>query len=208
MKLVDILAREMKAWPEECRWIEFDGANGCYADMGQDYITLITDCSECTERTGAAVHKDEWQSVVDSLKVREGVADADAGNLISLDDVKAKWTRTWTGEGLPPVGAVCEWRDKYGGAWIETKIMYLSKHTALLLYRGDDECPDCEAAFSPDDCEFRPIRTPEQIAAEIRSKAVDDMIAALGMDNVRTSEYIRCGLLYDAGYRKFEITEE
>ena len=50
--------------------------------------------------------------------------------------------------------------------------------------------------------EFRHIRTPEQIAADARRKAIDEMVKALGMDEPGTAEYIRCGLIYDAGFRK------
>lgn len=46
---------------------------------------------------------------------------------------------------------------------------------------------------------FKPIRTPEQIAAEEREKAIEEMRAAL--PDWAAPENI-CPMLYDAGYRK------
>lgn len=105
---------------------------------------------------------------------------------------------TWTGEGLPPIGAVCEWRDDDSGGWQVVELMYLSKVTALL--RFPNVPGDCEGAYSPGDCQFRPFRTPEQVAAGQREKSVKEMQAV-----VKSAElgYMN-GLyaLYDAGYRK------
>lgn len=53
---------------------------------------------------------------------------------------------------------------------------------------------------------FLPVRTPEQIAAAERDKAIAEMVDALGCDPeaCKVSEFIRCGILYDAGYRRQE----
>lgn len=56
--------------------------------------------------------------------VQEGIADAEAGNLVSLDDVKAKWTGTGLvgcGKDLPPHNRVC------GGAVRGRGTLYCSR---------------------------------------------------------------------------------
>ncbi len=48
---------------------------------------------------------------------------------------------------------------------------------------------------------FRPIRTPEQIAAEERREAILEMKGFLSFSDYREAER-HCADLYDAGYRK------
>lgn len=55
---------------------------------------------------------------------------------------------------------------------------------------------------------FRPIRTPEQIAAEERDKAIEGMIADTNiLTGIMSDRRIMAGQLYDAGYRKFKIVD-
>ncbi|MFJ2456393.1 hypothetical protein ACIOWK_32615 [Pseudomonas protegens] len=114
---------------------------------------------------------------------------------------------TWTGEGLPPVGAALE----AGFACEGFKIW----HRGVCVAVGED--PEGRedfcvvqfgkklAQYSVEGRRMRPIRTPEQIAAEEREKIVKEMQAV-----VQSAElgYMK-GLyaLYDAGYRKFEIVD-
>lgn len=114
-------------------------------------------------------------------------------------------TPSWSGEGLPPVGTVCEMQDCQG-SWVNVTI--IANHAGFA--HGWDSVHEC-AHFSPHVCEFRPIRTPEQIAADEREAAIGKMVQAIYL--------VRCGLdctplspadeakcasaaLYDAGYRK------
>ena len=99
----------------------------------------------------------------------------------------------WSGEGLPPVGIDIEVKHELYG-WIGARVVGEDGEAALVRTN------DGYAGVFPH--QFRPIRTPEQIAADERSKAIDEMVKALGMDDPGTAEYIRCGLIYDAGYRK------
>lgn len=115
----------------------------------------------------------------------------------------------WTGEGLPPAGTVCEFRNKVGHCgdqWHAAEVMYLSSDTIVLRFGEKEHLREC--AGYPDLYMFRPARTPEQIAAEVREKA----IAAMCNVFMRSKEEgIRvmdcCARLYDADYRKFEIVE-
>ncbi len=171
MKLVDILARELKAWPEpkvplnggkdDC--CQSDDTTEVYFGFGRDSVLL----SKRAENTiGVSVTRAEWQAAVDALKVAEGIADAEAGNLIPLDDVKDKWaSRSWNGEGLPPVGVVCEYSLTSGAVWHECTVKYaLSNGRQLVADCAGN--PEGEAVLHFSTCQFRTLRTPEQIAAE------------------------------------------
>jgi len=118
----------------------------------------------------------------------------------------------WTGEGLPPVGAVCEVVspgysndrfDRFIGQTVTVIAHDVIDADPVAVFRmpvdGQIDEQDYHALVKQ--C-FRPIRTPEQIAAEERTKTIDDMVKALGIDSPGTADYIRCGLIYDAGYRK------
>jgi len=79
-------------------------------------------------------------------------------------------TPTWTGEGLPPVGAVCE--VSYCGS---------NQGIVTVLFIGDDlavlknHCHGSEQCAPVDKYDFRPIRTPESVAVDEREKAVNEM---------------------------------
>lgn len=105
----------------------------------------------------------------------------------------------WTGIGLPPVGTVCE----VGGQKVVvvahhcngTHAIYAESTTDGLLYYGEPN-------------EFRPIRTPEQIAAEEREAEIDALCSEIvsHYEAPKMSEHY-LGLataLHKAGYRKTE----
>lgn len=124
----------------------------------------------------------------------------------------ARAVPAWTGTGLPPVGTVCEacWTspDEY------YQIKVLAHDDGKAVYRwqtgpGSGELSESEGGihgeFSKPHPKFRPIRTPEQIAAEEREKAIAEIerVATAGEDSgKRWSE-----ALYDAGYRRQEPQE-
>ena len=106
----------------------------------------------------------------------------------------------WIGEGRAPVGIVCEvWFDDGRECWHEAEVIH---------HKSDD--PRFAAArlrgAHHDRLEwvnaFRPIRTPEQIAADERENAITDMCVLLGKDPKIIGVRERAGILYDAGYRK------
>lgn len=105
----------------------------------------------------------------------------------------------WTGEGLPPVGAVCEAYDYNDGKWVVGK-MLMHGNSDHAFATGTPEC--WGTLFWA--CEFRPIRTPEQIAAEEREKAVSEMAAIAQVATGLIVNRADFEALYDAGYRKLE----
>lgn len=188
MKLVDILARELKVWPDQYYQIYQDSGGNLIGtlsnndledcdseDLPYDPVTIAWDGSS------EIVGRSEWQAAVDALYPKQAV------------------TEEWNGEGLPPVGTVCELRfpEVQGSSWRQVTILLLGDQK--IFYR--DEAGD-EWANLPDDVELRPIRTPEQIAAEECDKAVKAMLAEFEHTGSLTSHYEVCEVLHKAGYRK------
>ncbi|QLL11748.1 hypothetical protein [Pseudomonas chlororaphis] len=115
--------------------------------------------------------------------------------------------QTWSGEGLPPVGTVCEWFERNCSRWAKCEVVFSSSW--VMVIRDTSTHPDGPVdtaidlvATAPD---FRPIRTPEQIAAEERETAIYEMSvwAGVGVTGPGSDRERRIlGLLWDAGYRK------
>ncbi|MDY1143024.1 hypothetical protein ACM795_29620 [Pseudomonas aeruginosa] len=104
----------------------------------------------------------------------------------------------WSGHGLPPVGTVCEWHESDGWAYTESKVVAYTDDGLFVCMQKPGRRPE---VLRIDNCEFRPVRTPEQIAAEEREKAVGDM--AMSIQGV-PYQYPTLYALYDAGYRRQE----
>lgn len=109
----------------------------------------------------------------------------------------------WTGEGLPPVGTVCEvcnctheYAKQFNGQKVEIVAHHMRGSIAVAVFAGDDlRYHGVVAGY------FRPIRTPEQIAADERAANIEAMRA----DIEWKAPYLGpcpVALLYDAGYRK------
>lgn len=105
---------------------------------------------------------------------------------------------TWDGQGLPPVGLMVEWKAGLDHDW---------QRVTVLAYANGD------AWFQPEDgpsfivgnpANFRRIRTPEQIAAEERSKECDRIFAILSSVEREGNRSDMAEALYDAGYRRQE----
>ncbi|WP_225006409.1 hypothetical protein [Pseudomonas aeruginosa] len=113
---------------------------------------------------------------------------------------EARPQETWDGQGLPPVGTVCI-VEPHNTMWgfsstsgYERKILaYYGEYVWL----GHAETPLETTRI--DKVDFRPIRSPEQIAAEERKKAIEEMCFAEETLTVR-----QANALYDAGYRRQE----
>lgn len=104
----------------------------------------------------------------------------------------------WTGEGLPPVGVEIEAKHKDATPewarpdFYKTEIVALGKE--LVIFAA--ESTGCETVGKIENYEFRPARTPEQIAAEKRDAAIKEMQRLVGSCN--TFPFAE---LYDYGYR-------
>jgi len=103
----------------------------------------------------------------------------------------------WNGEGLPPVGSTVEALVREHGdeqEWEEVKV--IAHDEGVPIVKWDYKY------FSRDLSTLRPIRTPEQIAAEERDKAIAEISASCPRGVLTNSELI--AWLYDAGYCKVD----
>lgn len=100
----------------------------------------------------------------------------------------------WTGDGLPPVGTVCEWfSEDYG--WLGGRVVGHDGSVSVISH--NDGYTGCHPH------QVRPIRTPEQIAEEERKAAVMEIAKTVhawipsSVDSMFAAHAI-----WDAGYRK------
>lgn len=148
-----------------------------------------------------------WRKVVDDQAF--GFADG-KWQMIDLPEIR-KYTEiesSWSGKGIPPVGTICEYRSPDTCApkdWTVVHVLAHARHDvdqAVLMaedYFGKHGT--MYGRIYRSDC-FRPIRTPKQIAAEEREKAILAMVS--GPLSGRISSWECAEALYDAGYRKAE----
>lgn len=119
----------------------------------------------------------------------------------------------WTGEGLPPVGLEIEVLfDSRPPKYITAKVIGHDGGKAVYRFvsgrREGEYESDKPGLFDGREGlpMFRPIRTPDQIAAEERAKAVSAMLADAGITesawNDDPETVVWAEALYDAGYRK------
>ena len=113
------------------------------------------------------------------------------------DCIQRPTTPSWSGEGLPPVGVVCE--AKWGRTGWSRCVVFAHKPNA----NGRTDVlvdVDGDWTFFDKPSMFRPIRTPEQIAADEREAAIDVMFARFG--GVAGLTRKQCAWVISEGYRK------
>lgn len=106
--------------------------------------------------------------------------------------------KPWSGEGLPPVRTVCDYKHVHEWQKVEVfavKPNYNGSHTALFTYENGCWGGCAEPSF------FRPIRTPEQIAMEERDLACRQLLKDAYQDESAFA-LVQAGRLYDEGWRK------
>jgi len=122
-----------------------------------------------------------------------------ADDLIATSAIK----RPWSGEGLPPVGVVCEFKSPSSGGWLKARIIFVSAWTVVLyvFFEHDEHCYSV-SAFEKGNLQFRPIRTNEQNAADEREQALQAACDVVGcqVGSIYGVDVVK--KLIDAGYRK------
>lgn len=105
----------------------------------------------------------------------------------------------WSGEGLPPVGTVCEWCPNQDG-WVQVEILGHDGEETWFRRAGQSISETClRMAF------FRPIRTPEQIAQEAEAaelSALEQELEHLVLTTTRLGPKELADKLIKIGYRK------
>jgi hypothetical protein len=141
---------------------------------------------------------------------RQEVGSIDRGEIADMDIPGNAWRlvserpQAWTGAGLPPVGTACE-RAWSGEEESYQRVKVLAHDGDLAIFRWVDgpragELQDDRQDIIQDIPIFRPIRTPEQIAAEERAQAIEKMWSIYWQPHA-TSAKQALGLLWDAGLR-------
>jgi len=103
----------------------------------------------------------------------------------------------WTGAGLPPIGTILECRFAVDPCtWRQGTVTHKGMQPEGFKFCMVDT-GEYQACYSDAGGWLRPIRTPEQIAAEERMAAAYAMCAI-----ARTLTNVDAVALYDAGYRK------
>lgn len=208
MKLVDILARELRVWPNDDFASIGQACNGTLhkspnwsVDCGwtKEVYTIAEDWSR------SYVTRAQWQAAVDALEAEVRPTESVALHYQEVGRI----TRQWNGDGLPPVGTVCEYLLKTSNQWHKCEIRYHMIPSDFGELRAIVWNPNLKFdQISNSNWEFRPLRTPEQIAAEERDKAIEGMIADTNiLTGIMSDRRIMAGQLYDAGYRKFKIVD-
>lgn len=119
---------------------------------------------------------------------------------------EARPQETWNGQGLPPVGTVCE---HYGTAddlaWLEVEVIGHGNVDGrnVAFFRYGTGSPRFTVSYSTAN-NFRPIRTPEQIAAEERRNSILHLANILIDSRGQCNEYSQAEAIFDAGYRRQE----
>ncbi|QGU87041.1 hypothetical protein [Erwinia sorbitola] len=176
MKLIDILVNEL---PKRGGWPE--GVD----EIWQDYDRLM--------RPGV------WGWFHDELSEDHRPQHHDAEvkvNRKQYEAALAAQQSSWNGEGLPPVGAMCE-RSWCGGNWLSCEILFIGVETVAVRLSTR------EVSYGLSEVEFRPIRTE---AERRREDAIAEMAST--PKPCGYAIYDICAQLYDAGYRKGEVSDD
>ena len=108
---------------------------------------------------------------------------------------RAAVKREWSGpeDGLPPINTLCEMHIDVDDIWIVGRVIAHAQlddghvavaHNESEVFHGIAE-------------DFRPIKTPEQIAQESRNNAIREIMDAAGIDCLVTATK-----LVDAGFKR------
>lgn len=132
--------------------------------------------------------------------------------LLDLDrsDLVERPSPAWSGEGLPPVGVRCEAAIPHTSGldnarsfiWIEGSVVayHKIKGKTYAWFAEDD------GFYPPNVLEFRPMRTPEQIAADEREADISELTKFFmnyyGDPKGAEKYFLVSRSPHDAGYRK------
>lgn len=173
-------------------------------------ITISGAGSDLIERLRSGIESNElidlfgikFAGVKFSSHVWEGEA---RGTMIAQEVVTAQ-PAPWSGDGLPPIGAVCEMHID-GGEWVfGTVAVHIDlDRPVAVAHNGED-------VFHGYAGDFRPIKTPAQVSAELADQEVKKIAAiicrdgAFDIDDPEVSE--SAVALYDAGLRFTEGSDK
>ncbi len=140
MKLIDLLVQELPkrgGWPNDCEKIEMSGMGKLFGSS-YEYLFDSEIFPKPLDWKHGVVTREEYQAAIAASK-----------------------QPAWNGEGLPPVGCECEFKEQNKDEWRKCVIRYVSDYTIVVdtspdKYESDDEEP---CFVNDENILFRPIRT-------------------------------------------------
>ena len=259
MRLVDILARHLKAWPESesFAWQDFNREIRFSVTTRHDFYVAevsedhVREPSQKNPKSG--VTRAEWQAAVDALNAPnvvelkidwskqpesfplwlEGTNKdhrkhsgwyRENGEVFTCED-GGLWRscregqfftvhrkpetpiHEWDGASLPCAGDSLEYKTTDAGDyWCKAIVKFVGTHFLLVGYQHPDiGLSEAGINHAMLDCNFsgllRKARTAEQVAAEEREKAIEEMVAVSPLLDKGWSRKV-CAALYDNDYRK------
>ena len=138
MKLIEILVKHLKRWPDGVDEIELHDDGELFFDGNRAYGYSLPQCSDGWRRGKSstfsnAVNREEFEAALAASK--EMLVNKPA----------------WDGQGLPPVGEQCE--IKRVADWMPVTIKFISdRHTIFTTLGGTEDC------YQTCSLQFRPIR--------------------------------------------------
>lgn len=183
MKLIDLLVQELPkrgGWPEGVSEIgqDYDGELMFYGRGNVRtgiYLTLSSDHRNIYRHDGDKVTKDRYESAL-----------------------AASQKTAWNGEGLPPVGCECEWRDLHVG-WLPVKIKYISEQIVVIESPtnlcGVQKLTEIAKDIICDKPQFRPLRAE---ADKKRERICDAIYGALTKAERQHNRSDEAEAVYDA----------
>ena len=185
MKLVDILARELKVWPE--------GVDSVWQSSCDNEIYFDTDVppfytslnAEDSGTQGAVITQAQWQAAVDALNAPKVVEWPELSETVEV----IKGPAEWSDEQIDMIGHQGKVRSIF-------KNDFDQKIVAIELSSGECKCFIVEC--------IKPVHTAEQVAAEEREKAIGELVDVYEAAVLKQSYDTRgvIAAIYDAGYRK------
>lgn len=187
MKLVDILARDWDVWPYKATvFVSQDSDRDACAFTNGDQVVNVSGNWNGDSYVGG------------SLRSLRELADDQRTAIVTFD----QWEIAREMYDRPPapangtpliIGTRVEWESDYG--WLGGTVVGHDQTVTIVRHN------DGYSGLHPH--QIRPIRTPEQIAAEERERTIEDI-----------REVARCAIaeghpaaeaVYDAGYRKTDV---
>jgi hypothetical protein len=169
-------------------------------------INIETNDEETMASLAVAYHNRQTMIIGGAEYMLESLSVNPAWGIESLAVRGDRVTRVeWTGAGRPPVGAVCDtsW-DSGNKVYVTCKILAHDEGMAVFRFtsgprKGEYESAEpCMLGSRQDVPQFRPLPTPEQLAAEAREKAIEKARALFKADEAYPFTVL-LGMLYDAG---------
>lgn len=171
-------------------------------------LTMISDCGDFYD----AIRCGSDHSILIGENEFAATSVSRAGNNVKADFVQIirPVEPAWVGVGLPPVGTVCEWKEKTGFRWVAATVLFITE-SSVVMQRSDG----FEWQMLTKRTVFRPVRTLQQIAADKRLHEIRNALTTINSKVHFPNARVRGNILaaaveamIDAGYRKPEIVDE